>query len=135
MMEFDIFPLNGYSHNPRSSQSMHDISLGFTVRKKLLVLAGAPCLGLVVLGIVAFVLFNTVKVNGKYYKQIVAGKDLVADILPPPEYVIESYLVALQMIGETKTSEIDESIRRSNALRTEYDMRHSYWSAALPIVS
>ena len=32
------------------------------------------------------------KVNGPIYRQIVLGKDLIADILPPPEYVIEAYL-------------------------------------------
>ena len=31
-------------------------------------------------------------VGGPVYEQIVLGKDLVADILPPPEYVIEAYL-------------------------------------------
>ena len=37
------------------------------------------------------------KVNGPVYQRIVQGKDLSADVLPPPEYIIESYLVTLQM--------------------------------------
>lgn len=36
-------------------------------------------------------------VSGVYYQKIVHMKDVIADILPPPAYIIESYLVALQM--------------------------------------
>ena len=34
------------------------------------------------------------KVGGPLYNQIKLGNDLIADILPPPEYVIEAYLEA-----------------------------------------
>ena len=48
---------------------------------------------LVIASIVIFLLFasisystlNRLRVNGPIYYQIVQGKDLVADILPPPE--------------------------------------------------
>ena len=38
---------------------------------------------------------SQLEVNGPLYQRVVQGKDLVADILPPPEYVIETYLVCL----------------------------------------
>jgi methyl-accepting chemotaxis protein len=41
------------------------------------------------------------KVNGPAYKQIVDGKDLIADILPPPEYIIEAFLTARQIAAPT----------------------------------
>lgn len=41
---------------------------------------------------------GTLKVGGPIYTQIVLGKDLIADILPPPEYLIESYLEATQTL-------------------------------------
>ena len=50
---------------------------------------------------------SKVKVNGPIYGQVVNGKDLVADILPPPEYIIESYLTAYEM------AEPDRQDRRS----------------------
>ena len=34
------------------------------------------------------------KVGGPLYSDIKLGNDLIADILPPPEYVIEAYLEA-----------------------------------------
>ena len=35
---------------------------------------------------------SELKVGGPVYSRIVLGKDLIADILPPPEYILESYL-------------------------------------------
>ncbi|MET0340166.1 MAG: hypothetical protein ABW252_04160 [Polyangiales bacterium] len=37
-------------------------------------------------------------INGPYYAQIVQMKDLVADVLPPPAYIIETYLTVLQIV-------------------------------------
>jgi hypothetical protein len=34
------------------------------------------------------------RIGGALYTQIKLGNDLVADILPPPEYVLEAYLEA-----------------------------------------
>jgi len=48
-------------------------------------------------GIYFFNTLNTLKVNGPIYKQLVEGKDLVADILPPPNYIIETYLTAYEL--------------------------------------
>lgn len=59
---------------------------------------GVTIFGIVVaVGFAAVVLTGTIaltklKVGGPVYSQISLGKDLVADILPPPEYVLESYL-------------------------------------------
>lgn len=39
-------------------------------------------------------------INGSYYQKIVYMKDLIADILPPPAYIIESYLTVLQIVSE-----------------------------------
>ena len=37
---------------------------------------------------------NVVKIGGPLYDRIVQGKDLIADVLPPPAYIIEAYLTA-----------------------------------------
>src|SRR5881394_381508 len=66
---------------------------------------------------------DTVRVKGRLYNQIVLGKDLIADILPPPEYIIESYLVTLEMENETDAARIQQLIERGNRLRFEYENR------------
>jgi methyl-accepting chemotaxis protein len=73
-----------------------------------------------------------IKVNGPVYQDIVRGKDLIADILPPPEYVIESYLVLLQALEETDTSKLPSFLERLKKLRAEYMDRHAYWTKELP---
>jgi len=65
------------------------------------------------------------KVGGEIYQQIILGKDLVADILPPPEYIIESFLeTTLALRDPTSVATRRE---RLAALRKDYDARHDYW--------
>jgi len=49
------------------------------------------------------------------------------DILPPPEYILESYLVGMQLLDTADKSEQDKLIERFKALKSEYDTRHEYW--------
>jgi methyl-accepting chemotaxis protein len=78
-------------------------------------------------GFYSFSTMDRVKVNGALYKKIVLGKDLIADVLPPPEYLIESYLVTSQMLSEKDPAKIDELINKSKQLEEDYNVRHKYW--------
>ena len=71
-----------------------------------------------------------VKVNGPLYQKIVLGKDLVADILPPPEYIIESYLVVLQASTSKNTADVEQYSKRIEELRKDYLTRHEFWKSA-----
>jgi methyl-accepting chemotaxis protein WspA len=82
----------------------------------------------------ALVVYRTIdreKVNGPIYKDIVQGKDLVADVLPPPEYIIEAYLLVLQLTDETDPANIHRLIDKSKQLRADYDERRAVWVAEL----
>ncbi len=68
---------------------------------------------------------HTLKVGGDIYRQIVLGKDLVADILPPPEYILESYLEVTLALADPKS--VDARRERLKVLRKDYDTRHQYW--------
>jgi radical SAM superfamily enzyme len=57
----------------------------------------AAASGFIAYGAWSFKTLHEVKVNGPIYERIVQSKDLIADILPPPEYIIESYLVCMQI--------------------------------------
>src|SRR6202008_765987 len=67
-----------------------------------------------------------VKVGGPLYDKIKLGNALVADILPPPEYVIESYLEATLALNSP--SEVATRRDRLAQLKKEYDERREYWS-------
>jgi methyl-accepting chemotaxis protein len=98
----------------------------FKVANRLLILISCVLVGFTIYGLWSFKTLNDLKVNGPIYKRIVQGKDLVADILPPPEYIIESYLVSLQLM-HANTSEQNELIQRLRKLKSEYDLRHVFW--------
>jgi methyl-accepting chemotaxis protein len=95
---------------------------------RLAVLIGIFTLGFIVSGAWAFKTLNTLKVNGPVYQQIVQGKDLVADVLPPPAYIIESYLVVLQLADSKAGSARDSLVARLRTLKVEFDARHAFWA-------
>lgn len=61
----------------------------FTIARRLLLLVGVFVAGLAIYGLWSFRTLHTLKVNGPVYQHIAQGKDLVADILPPPNYIID----------------------------------------------
>jgi methyl-accepting chemotaxis protein len=94
---------------------------------KLWILIAIMSVGLLSFGAYSYMTLNKVKVNGPLYQKIIQGKDLVADILPPPEYLIESYLTLYQMVESKNGYEIESLITKSKKLEDEYMTRHKYW--------
>jgi len=82
--------------------------------------------GFVIYGASSFKVLHDLKVNGPTYQRIVQGKDLIADILPPPEYAIESYLVALQIMSAAP-AERPALVENLKSLKSDYDTRRSFW--------
>jgi methyl-accepting chemotaxis protein len=68
------------------------------------------------------------KVGGPLYTEIKLGNDLIADILPPPEYVIEAYLEATLAMREP--DQLAAHGERLVQLRKDYDERKAYWTAS-----
>lgn len=101
------------------------------IKVKLSALIGVFVVGFVGFAVLAHHTLNVLKVNGPKYRQIVQGKDLIADILPPPEYIIEAYLVVLQMLDATDKTELSQLVERSKKLREDpaggYEARHEFW--------
>ncbi|WP_107357152.1 methyl-accepting chemotaxis protein [Rhodopseudomonas palustris] len=71
---------------------------------------------------------SQLKVGGPLYEQIKLGNDLVADILPPPAYVIEAYLEATLALEDPGSSALHRE--RLGRLKKEYQERHAFWSKA-----
>jgi methyl-accepting chemotaxis protein len=64
-------------------------------------------------------------VGGPLYDKIKLGNDLVADILPPPEYVIEAYLEATLALRDP--SAVAAHRERLVQLKKDYDERWDFW--------
>jgi methyl-accepting chemotaxis protein len=82
-------------------------------------------LALVALSAFSYFALSQVRIGGQAYDAIADSKDLTADILPPPLYLVEAYLVAKQtqenpaMLGEAKAKFVQ--------LRTDNDTRLKVW--------
>ena len=101
---------------------------GRTLSTRFTILIGVFTLGFLFYGGWSFKTLNELKVNGALYQQIVQGKDLIADILPPPEYILESYLVCLQLGSSTDAADKAALTARLKQLQDEYQTRHDFWN-------
>ncbi|GLH80838.1 methyl-accepting chemotaxis protein [Bradyrhizobium sp. SSBR45G] len=68
------------------------------------------------------------KVGGPLYSKIKLGNDLVADILPPPEYVLEAYLEATLAMRNPKN--VDTHVQKLAQLKKDYEERKAFWSGS-----
>lgn len=102
----------------RSSQSFRQSVAGFQ----------AVAIGLLVAtAVISFTTLQILRVNGPVYGEIVRGKDVIADILPPPEYVIEAYLEA-SLLRTTPADAQPARIERLTALKSQFRDRQTYWA-------
>lgn len=97
---------------------------------QLLLLISTFLLGYATLGGLSQQLLQKVQVEGPLYHQIELKKDLIADILPPPEYLVESWQLALEMLV-VEPVELAGLVEKSRKLRDEFETRHRYWSEHL----
>ncbi|KQR69388.1 methyl-accepting chemotaxis protein [Rhizobium sp. Leaf341] len=65
------------------------------------------------------------KIGGPVYAEIEAHKDLVADVLPPPLYVVEAYGLASEAFIHTDVRQRD--LDKIKVLKNAFDERRAYW--------
>jgi methyl-accepting chemotaxis protein len=95
---------------------------------RLAIFAAAVGAAFTLSALVGLVTFERLKVGGELYRTIMQGQDLRADILPPPEYIIEAYLeTSLAVIGTKPLAETTEALAR---LHADFDRRHAFWVAS-----
>jgi methyl-accepting chemotaxis protein len=71
---------------------------------------------------------SQLKVNGPVYDGIIDGKDLVADILPPPLYLVEAYMLASEAVLDPRKAEL--AFTKIGLLEADYQTRRTYWQAS-----
>ena len=101
------------------------MKLRLTIARAMALFGLVTAAGLAAVVFTGIYALSDVKVGGPLYNQIKLGNDLVADILPPPEYVIESYLEATLALNNP--SELEAHRSRLVQLKKEYDERHDFW--------
>jgi methyl-accepting chemotaxis protein len=71
---------------------------------------------------------TVLRVGGPIYDRIVLGKDLIGDILPPPEYVLEAYLETTQAMQDPTA--LGAATKKLQQLHKDYDDRKAYWAGS-----
>ncbi|MEI8379369.1 MAG: methyl-accepting chemotaxis protein [Planctomycetota bacterium] len=108
-----------------------------SVGMRLYAMVGISVVGFLACSLCAYSTMQMAKVHGPYYQRIVQGKDLVADVLPPPEYILESYLLVMQLADAVESKvpgrDLELLIQKGDLLQIEYESRHRFWSEALEL--
>ena len=101
------------------------MKLRLTIARAMVLFGLVTATGLAAVVFTGVYAVSDVKIGGPLYNQIKLGNDLVADILPPPEYVIESYLEATLALNNP--AELEAHRGRLAQLKKDYDERRDYW--------
>jgi methyl-accepting chemotaxis protein len=101
------------------------MKLRLTIARAMVLFGLVTATGLGAVVFTGIYALSEVKVGGPLYDKLKLGNDLIADILPPPEYVIESYLEATLALNNP--AELANRRERLKQLKKEYDERHEFW--------
>ncbi|GFO67375.1 methyl-accepting chemotaxis protein [Geomonas limicola] len=101
------------------------------ITTKMLLSLAVTITGLLVLFALSMATIDKVKVNGALYRNIANGKDLAADILPPPEYILESYLTLHLVFDSSDPAERQKFLDDFKKLKKDFDDSHEHWKKDL----
>ncbi len=102
--------------------------------KKLILIAGVSAVGVLVFSLVALNTLATVRIHGPLYEEIQTAKDLRADILPPPHYLVEATLYvdeAYAMANANNFEAAREAISGYARAKSDYWESHKMWQQRL----
>lgn len=97
----------------------------FTISRMLALFSLVVTIGLAISIGVQNTALKTLKIGGAIYNDINNEKDLIADILPPPLFIIEPYLLATEAAFHEERG--PENMVKIIALRKDYENRKAYW--------
>lgn len=101
-----------------------------TLRTRILILIGSLIAGFAVFSCAAFGIIGQLRVGGPVFLMVANGNDLLADVLPPPAYAIETYLTAYQFAYEPDPAARSRYEQKFSVLRKEFDTSYARWEKA-----
>ncbi|HEX3039763.1 MAG TPA: HAMP domain-containing protein, partial [Caproiciproducens sp.] len=102
------------------------------ISRKMLIFSIASILLILFVWVTSLFLNSKVKIGSNLYNQIMLSNELTADIMPPPEYIIESYATALEYLSEKDDFKRTNLLTALNDLKSQYTERYSYWKKHIP---
>jgi methyl-accepting chemotaxis protein len=99
------------------------------LKQRFALMIGMLALGFTLFGAVAYYTLERLRIDGPVYTEIARGKDLVADILPPPAYVIEAHLIAHELLVESRPEQRARLLDEFARCEKEFGERYAFWRA------
>jgi methyl-accepting chemotaxis protein len=98
---------------------------------KMLISSLVPVIILLVVWMLMVKCTDKTKIGSPLYDEIILSNNLIADILPPPEYIIEPYVTALEYITTSDEAKRADLVTYFNQLEEIYNQRYDYWNSTL----
>ena len=104
-----------------------------SVRRKIFLVAAVPLAMLIIVSTVGLATQRSVSIGSDRYVDITQSADLVADILPPPGFLVESYLTVQQLANEAANDDVDsastitELEARLEQFERDFTATHDKW--------
>lgn len=102
-----------------------------SIKFKLSVFAATSIISIIFIAFFSHITIEKIRIKGNLYDEIILSKDLIADILPPPEYIIEARLVIYQLLDNPSDEYKKQLIEKLSALKKDYYDRQKYWTENL----
>jgi methyl-accepting chemotaxis protein len=99
-----------------------------SIKQKFMVLAAMVFSALMMASAYLMWSMSQVRIGSPIYNQIVLDKDLLADILPPPEFIIESQLTFYELLDTSDAQNRAELIQKMARLKKEHAEREAFWA-------
>lgn len=113
-----------------SKLSLQDVSVGH----KLWSIVGVAVVALGAFAAVSMTTMADVRIGSERYRDIAATSELLADVLPPPAYLVEANLVAHRMLTLAEQADsvgLAQQIDGFGSLQAAFEERHEYWDRML----
>jgi methyl-accepting chemotaxis protein WspA len=100
-------------------------------KQRFLLIGATFVLGYVALVFVAGTTLMKVMVNGPLYQEVAEDKDVIADILPPPKFILEADSLTYKIAAETDPAKRRNLVKKFEKAHEQYLARHAFWVGRL----
>lgn len=101
---------------------------GGSLKQWFALLFGLVLIGFVLLLAVMYTVMERTAVGGPLYGKVIQNNALLADILPPPEYVIDAYLVLRELRLTNESDTQTQLLKRYRQDKQDFLDRLTYWN-------
>ncbi|MGH7741070.1 MAG: methyl-accepting chemotaxis protein [Candidatus Eiseniibacteriota bacterium] len=98
-----------------------------SIQRQLVGLALLSFLGILGFGVFALQTLSESKIGGSRYEHIARSQAMLADALPSPAYLGDSYLAVLEMLDDGDQASLRRQIEKGSAARQKFESSYAAW--------